>query len=133
MNTLYQLPNGAYTDNYQCFKDAQADHANAQAAFATRFGATLATPEGRRTAVEAMRAGALEKSGSVMVMPAPPKYQGGLSEAEVNRRVDAAETGFTNRHGAEVFAIPTGTPQVVAEALPPGLTRVNFFSGMPQA
>lgn len=133
MTTLYQMPNGHYTESYQCMKDAQAEYAAAQAQFDARFGARLSTPEGRRAAVDGMRAGALEKSGIVRVAPAAPMYMGGLSEAEVSRRVDVAATGVTNRNGAEVFALPTQpTGQASGEILPPGMTRVSFFGGFPQ-
>lgn len=129
--TVYTLPNGATTNDYNAFKEAQASHIAAQAAFDARFGAALATPEGRRAAVEAMRAGASQPL-SFTVTPAAPKYKSGLSEAEVERRVDAASNGVTNRHGAEVFEVPSSAPQVVADALPLGYTRVNFFGGKPQ-
>lgn len=130
--TVYPLPNGGTTDNYHAFRDAQAEHAAAQARFNGAFGATLATPEGRRAAADALRAGAAQPM-SVTVAPAAPKFQGGLSEAEVERRVEVASTGVTNRHGAEVFAVPSSAPQAVVEAdLPPGATRINFFGGKPQ-
>ncbi|PZQ74911.1 MAG: hypothetical protein DI563_11030 [Variovorax paradoxus] len=131
MTTIYRMPNGQFTDSYQRWKDAEADHAAAQAAFDNRFGAMLSTPEGRRAAVDAFRAGAPQPM-TVRIAPAAPKYQGGLSEAEVDRLAEAADTGVTNRHGAEVFPVPSRPPQVVANSLPPGMTRVNFFSGIPQ-
>lgn len=128
--TSYPLPTGGHTTSYQHFKDAQAEHAAVQAGFNAKFGATLSTPEGRRAVVDGMRAGALQKSGIAQIVPASPKFKGGLSEAEVNRRVDVASTGVTNRHGAEVFAIPSANgAQASGETLPAGLTRISFFGG----
>lgn len=134
MITLYQSTDGRQFTDYQAFKDHQAAGIAAQTAFDARFGALLSTPEGRRAAVDGMRAGALEKSGIVRVTPPAPKYKGGLSEAEVTRRVDVEATGVTNRNGAEVFPLPTqATSQTTGEILPPGMTRVSFFGGFPQA
>lgn len=130
--TLYPLPSGGHTDNYQHFKDAKADHAAAQARFHAAFGEQLSTPEGRRAAAAAMREVDPHKSGSVMVMPVQPKYQGGMSETEVERRVDAGMSGVVNSRGGVDFPIPAmGAPRDVAEVLPAGLTRVSFFGGMP--
>lgn len=133
MITLYQSTDGRQFTDYQAFQDHQAAGAAAQAAFDARFGERLSTPEGRHAVIEGLRAGALEKSGIVRVTPPSPKYKGGLSEAEVTRRVDVAATGVTNRHGAEVFALPTqAASQTTGEILPPGMTRVSFFGGMPE-
>lgn len=129
--TLYTLPNGSLVTNYQQWKDAHAEHAAVQAQFNARFGQRMQTPEARRAAVDAFRAGASQPM-SVRIAPAAPKYQGGMSEDEVNRRVEVASTGVTNRHGAEVFPIPSTPPQAVANSLPPGATRINFFSGLPK-
>lgn len=130
--TYYTLPDGRHTTSYEAFKDAKADHAAAQAAFDNRFGAAMSTPEGRRAAVDAMRAGASQPM-TVRIAPVAPKFKGGMSEAQVERLVDVASTGVTNRHGAEVFPMPSAPPQAVANALPAGMTRVNFFSGQPSA
>lgn len=132
MTTLYKMPNGQFTESYQQCKDAEAEDAAVHAAFDNRFGALLSTPEGRRAAVDGMRAGALEKSGIVRVVPPASKYIGGLTEAEVTRRVDVADTGVVNRNGAVVFALPTQTTnQASGDILPPGVTRTCFFSGRP--
>ena len=133
-HTQYQLPNGGFTTSYEHFKDATAEHAAAQAQFDLRFGQMLSTPEGRRNAIDNMRAGGLEKSRTVHIAPASPKYQGGLTEAEVDRRVEVASTGTVNRHGAVEFAVPSASnPQTAVSSLPAGFTRTNFFSGRPEA
>ena len=133
-HTQYQLPNGGFTMSYEHFKDAKAEHAAAQAQFDSRFGQMLSTPEGRRGAIDGMRAGALEKSRTVHIAPAAPKYQGGLTEAEVERRIDVASTGTVNRHGGVDFAIPEASkPQAASSYTPPGYVRTNFFSGAPEA
>jgi hypothetical protein len=131
MTTFYQLPDGRQTTDYQAFKDAKADHEAAQAAFDARFGAQLSTPEGRQEAIEVMRTP--QKSGSVNIVPASPKFQGGYTEAQVEQFVDAADTGVVNRHGAVVFAVPESrVVHADANGLPPGHTRVSFFGGIPQ-
>ncbi len=136
MNTVYTLPDGRQTYDYQAWKDAKAEHAAVQTAFHNHFGAHMATPESRRAAIEAMREGDLEKSGTFAVPAAAPQSRGGLTAAEVNRRAAVAMTGSVNRHGAVEFPIPSASRPPVSDAggpLPPGAVRVSFYGGIPQS
>ncbi|MDM0118855.1 hypothetical protein [Variovorax arabinosiphilus] len=88
--------------------------------FESGLGRHLETAEGRTVAAAAfMQQEAVHR---VEITPEPPKYKGGLTEAQVDRFVANSDLGVTNRHGGEDFPVAESNPLAG-----PSIKSVSFF------
>ncbi|MEJ8822237.1 hypothetical protein WKW80_09315 [Variovorax humicola] len=134
--TLFQLNGRLYPASI--YYDLKSKQDARQAAHDAQF-AKYNTEAGR---AEARRAFMTNPEPQIVHVEAGGRSQAeikGFDERRVDRIVAAVATSTIDKNGAHVYAIPAGNVYGRASAtpgnapLPPGMTPISFFGGLPKA
>lgn len=114
MTTIFQLPSGKQTDNYQVWRDAKAAHEAAENGYQQAFGQHMADPAKRAQAVAAFNVQeSMDPANTVHIATPAGRYKAGLTAAKVDQFVKAGDR-------AEVVTDRAGNTSVNIEM--PGFT-----------